>query len=188
MKLGWNGRVLVNGQESTDNVDLTALVGKKVVIELFPSVEAPKKEEPTTHVEPVKNRTGEYRITVKKYMTEPSSPRFDFMEKWNNNNPMSLRMMTGTIEKETRGMVYMHLHGDMYAEKMCTCMKCGRILTNPVSQYFGIGPECGGHGYTSPFEDEAQLKEAVAEYRKKLMNVQWSGWIIKSSITEQEEV
>ena len=130
----------------------------------------------------------EYRITVKKYMTEKSSPGFDFMAKWNKDNPMPLRTMTGTIEKETRGMVYMKLRGDIWTEKIDRCMKCGRILTNPVSQYFGIGPECGGHNYVHPFSTDAELKAAVSAYKKQIQNIQWEGWIIKSAITEKEEV
>ena len=130
----------------------------------------------------------QYKITVKKYMTQPASPTFDFMQKWNNNTPMPLRTMIGTVEKETRGMVYMKLHGDIYAERICTCMKCGRALTNPVSQFFGIGPECGGHNYVNPFSSEAELKEAVSAYKAQLQKIQWSGWIIKSAITDKEEV
>ena len=130
----------------------------------------------------------QYRITVKQYMTKKSSPEFDFMLKWNNDNPMPLRTMIGTVEKETRGMVYMKLHGDIYAEKICTCMKCGRQLTNPVSQYFGIGPECGNHNYVNPFSSQEELKMAVSAYRKQLQNIQWEGWIIKSAITEKEEI
>ena len=130
----------------------------------------------------------EYLVTVKKYMTEPSSPQFDFQDKWNNGKPMPLRTMAGYIDKETKGMYHMVLHGTMYAEKMCTCMACGRRLTNPVSQYFGIGPECGGHNYVNPFNSDEELHAAVAEYRKKLENITWTGWVIKSAITEMEEV
>lgn len=53
-----------------------------------------------------------YKITVKKYMTEPSTPSFDFMQKWNNNTPMPLSTMFGTEVKQTRGMVYMQLHDE----------------------------------------------------------------------------
>ncbi len=130
----------------------------------------------------------QYRITVKQYMTKKSTPEFDFMLRWNNDNPMPLRTMIGTVVKETRGMVYMKLHGDIYAEKVCTCMRCGRPLTNPVSQYFGIGPECGNHNYVNPFNSEDELKMAVSAYRKQLQNIQWEGWIIKSAITEKEEI
>lgn len=129
-----------------------------------------------------------YRITVKQYMTKKANPEFDFMAKWNNNEPMPMRTMIGTVEKETPGMVYMNLHADMYAEKMYSCMKCGKKLTNPVSQYFGIGPECGGHNYVNPFDSDEELKAAVNQYRKQLQKVTWTGWIIKSSIIEKEEV
>ncbi len=126
------------------------------------------------------------KITVKRYMTQKASPEFNFMEKWNNNIPMPLRTMVGESIKETRGMIYMKLHGDIYAERICTCMKCGRELTNPVSQYFGIGPECGNHGYVNPFKSDAELKAAVASYKKQLQNITWEGWIIKSAIIEDE--
>ena len=129
-----------------------------------------------------------YMITVKKYMTESASPGFDFMAKWNGNIPMPLRMMTGVITKATRGMVYMELHGDMYAEVMCTCMKCGKVLTNPVSQFFGIGPECGGHNYVHPFNSDEELKAAVEQYRSQLQQTKWEGWIPKSAITKMERV
>ncbi len=127
----------------------------------------------------------EFRITVKSYMTKPASIDFDFMEKWNNNVPMPLRVMIGTKEKETRGMVYMKLHGDIYTRIIPVCMKCGKPLTNPVSQYFGVGPECGGHNYVNPFKTEKELMRAVAAYRKKLQAITWEGWIVKSAIIEE---
>lgn len=123
----------------------------------------------------------QYRITVKKYMTEPASPSFDFMEKWNNNNPMPMRTMTGTVEKETRGMVYMKLHGQ--AEPVVRCMRCGRLLTNPTSQIYGIGPEC--------MEKLGLVRieiDDVETIKKRLVDIVWEGWIIKSAIIEKEEV
>lgn len=125
------------------------------------------------------------RITVKKYMTQKATPEFDFMARWNNNVPMPLRTMVGTVERETKGMVYMKLHGDIYAERVTVCMKCGRVLTNPVSQFFGLGPECGGHNYVNPFDTEEELHAAVDTFRKQLQDITWEGWIIKSAITEQ---
>lgn len=122
----------------------------------------------------------EYRVTVKKYMTEHANPSFDFMAKWNNDNPMPLRTMTGTVEKETRGMIYMKLHGQ--AEPVIKCMRCGKTLTNPISQHYGIGPECMSKlGFVCDIEDVDTIK-------KKLVDVTWEGWVIKSAITEQEEV
>ena len=53
-----------------------------------------------------------YKITVKKYMTEPSTSNFDFQDKWNNGKPMPLCTMHGEVIKETRGMYYMELKED----------------------------------------------------------------------------
>lgn len=129
------------------------------------------------------------KITVKQYMTRQATPDFDFMERWNNNNPMPLRTMIGTVEKETRGMVYMKLHGDITEEKTLHCLKCGRPITNPVSQYFGMGPECGGHNYINPFYSKEELEQAVKEYRETVLNnMTWEGWVVKSSILSEEEV
>lgn len=188
---GWKGQVEVNG-ERYDNIQAFISANKafdgEIRIILYPEGYTRVNKADNAVKEPVNEKSGEYRISVKKYMTEKSSPSFDFMAKWNNDNPMPLRTMVGSIIQETRGMVRMKLHGDIWAEKICTCMKCGRTLTNPVSQYFGIGPECGGHNYVNPFDDEQQLKEAVAEYKKQLQAITWEGWIIKSAITCQEEV
>ena len=124
--------------------------------------------------------TTEYRITVKAYMTRTATPEFDFMAKWNNNEPMPLRTMTGTIEKETKGMVYMKLHGQ--AEPVIRCMRCGRTLTHPISQHYGIGPECMSKlGLVCDITDVETIK-------KKLVDVTWTGWVIKSAIIEREEV
>ena len=122
----------------------------------------------------------EYRITVKKYMTQPASVGFDFMEKWNKNKPMPMRTMQGTVEKETRGMVYMNLHG--FGQKTITCACCGKELTNPVSRHYGIGPICLGKlGIVSAIDDVENIKE-------QLERIKWSGWIIKSAIINRKEI
>ena len=72
-----------------------------------------------------------YKITVKKYMTEPSTVNFDFQDKWNDGKPMPLCTMQGEVIKETRGMYYMELKED---------------------------------------------------------DISWTGWVIKSSIKEWEEI
>lgn len=126
------------------------------------------------------NDIVEYRITVKKYMTEYASPSFDFMAKWNNNIPMPLRTMVGTVEKETKGMVYMKLHG--FGEPEVRCMRCGRLLTNPVSKLYGIGPECMSKlGFVCDIEDVDRIKSNLQE-------IKWEGWVIKSAIVEKEKV
>ena len=189
MLKNWPGSVEINGTvyESTEKAIISANLTEnaQVCIKLLPKQ---KRENLAAKRMDVEANKQVYRITVKKYMTQKATMQFDFMKKWNHNIPMPLRMMTGTIDKETPGMVHMTLHGDMYAETMCTCMKCGKRLTNKVSQYFGIGPECGGHNYVNPFDTEEELKDAVTAYRKHLQEMTWSGWIIKSAITKWEEV
>lgn len=129
----------------------------------------------------------QHKITVKQYMTRKATPEFDFMKQWNNDVPMPLRTMIGTVEKETRGMVYMTLHGDITEEKTQRCLMCGRPITNPVSQYFGMGPECGGHNYINPFYSKEELENAVKDYRENVLkNMRWSGWIIKSAVLSDE--
>lgn len=188
MLKNWKGTVEINGTKY-DNID-AAFKGVDLVdntqfcIKLLP---VKKNANKPANINKSAN-SQEYRIKVKKYMTQKSEPGFDFMAKWNDDNPMPLRIMTGYVDKETPGMYHMVLHGDMYAETMCTCMKCGKRLTNKVSQYFGIGPECGGHNYVNPFDTEEELKEAVAQYKKKLQAITWTGWVVKSAIIEQEEV
>lgn len=68
------------------------------------------KEDKNSSYKKEKMEVGKsYRITVKKYMTEPATSTFDFHSKWNDDKPMPLTVMQGSIEKETRGMYYMSL-------------------------------------------------------------------------------
>ena len=129
----------------------------------------------------------EYHFVVKQYMTKKATASFDFMKKWNKDVPMPMVSMVGTIEKETKGMYYVKLRAAIIGEKMVTCMKCGRPLQNPVSQFFGIGPECGGHNYVNPFSTDAELREAVNAYKKELQKVTWEGWLIKSAVLKMED-
>jgi len=124
----------------------------------------------------------EFKIEVRNYMLKKAAPGFDFMERWNNNNPMPLKIMYGVKLKETKGMVFMRLHGDIKDKITQRCMCCGREITNPVSRYFGIGPKCGGHNYVNPFDTDEELEKAVGAFREKLVNTVWEGWIIKSAI------
>ena len=175
----WKGRVQVDGIEYNSIADVPNIKftdGTEIV--LIPNIQR-------SEVKPTVDDT-EYIITVKPYMTKKASPDFDFMAKWNKDIPMPLRTMVGKKIRETNGMVYMELHGDIIEEKASFCMKCGRQLTNPVSQYFGIGPECGGHNYTHPFDTDEELREAVRAYKEELKNLKWEGWVIRSSITHCE--
>lgn len=71
------------------------------------------KEDKNSSYKKEKMEVGKsYRITVKKYMTEPATSTFDFQDRWNNGIPMPLTVMQGIIEKETRGMYYMTLEDE----------------------------------------------------------------------------
>ena len=182
----WKGEIDIDGKHYTSISDAISdfkQVSDEFNIKLYSAtqkaVHATQKAVQSVTDEQTTNT--EYRITVKKYMTETASPGFDFMAKWNNNHPMPLRTMTGVIEKETRGMVYMRLHGQ--AEPVVRCMRCGRPLTNPVSQLYGIGPECMSKlGFIQIAIDD------VETIKKRLVEVEWAGWVIKSAIIEQEEI
>ena len=182
----WQGAVEINGKiyESIQSAmsGFTAPEGS-ICIKLYPKNESPIKSAnnaPEAEDAPIAEPTV-YRISVKKYMTEQASAGFDFMLKFNNDVPMPMRTMVGTIEKETRGMYYMHLKG--MAEATCTCMRCGRVLTNPVSKVYGIGPEC-----MAKLGMVRMDIEDVESITKKLQEIEWTGWVIKSAITEKVEV
>lgn len=126
-----------------------------------------------------------YKIKVKNYMTEPSTPTFDFQDKWNDGNPMPLCIMKGEIIKETRGMYYMNLHGE--AEKTSNCIVCGRTLKNPISKLYGIGPECSENIGLIRIESEEEAKEKLNHIVKQIEDITWEGWVIKSAILSKEE-
>lgn len=174
----WKGSIDIDDKQYTsvqDAVSVFKTLSDDTCIVLHSASENANKSK----IERVESKV-EYRITVKKYMTEQATPSFDFMEKWNNNIPMPLRVMTGTVEKETRGMIYMKLHGQ--AESVVKCMRCGRTLTNEISKMYGIGPEC----ITKiPFIMKLDMND-VDGIKQRLVDVTWEGWIIKSSILQKE--
>lgn len=129
---------------------------------------------------------GEYKITVKAWMTEPSTPQFDFHDKWNNGNPMPLRIMTGKVIKETPRMFQMNLEGK--CEPSSYCSVCGRPLSNTVSKLYGIGPECSAKCGIIRIESEEEAREKWNELVEQIGNIKWTGWITKSAIKEWEEV
>lgn len=175
----WKGDIEING-EKVDDLSGFKPVSGQIHIKLLPNDYKRKQ----TRNSSLQTHSGEdtlYRITVKQYMTRKASPEFDFMAKWNSDNPMPMRTMIGWIEKETPGMVYMHLKGKATDQEV-TCMRCGRALTNPISKKYGIGPECMSKiGFIGDIEDVDRAREKIAE-------IEWSGWIIRSAITEQTEL
>ena len=181
MLQNWKGAVEVNGTiyENISMVKADKLAGQDICIKLIPAGRANKVNEKNAP-EISANAGTEYKITVKPYMTRKASPEFDFMSKWNNDVPMPLRTMQGTVLQETRGMVKMRLHGVGLQE--IHCMRCGKELTHPISRHYGIGPECMKKiGIVADIEDVENIKE-------QLVNLTWEGWVIKSAIIEKEEV
>lgn len=182
MLKNWKGKVEIDGT-AYDSIDAFISSGNtlsdSVNIKLLSDVKASVANESKQSIESISEDTV-YRITVKQYMTKPSEPGFDFMLKWNNNNPMPLRTMEGTLLQETKGMVKMRLRG--FGQATCNCMRCGRDLKNPVSRYYGIGPECMQKlGLVRDIEDIEGIKE-------DLVQIEWEGWIIKSAITNEEVI
>lgn len=180
MLQGWQGKVEVNGQmyDNIGQILPSMLTNGDMAIKLYPLTKT-NDSGADNKVSGVDNKQ-EVRITVKQYMTRKASPDFDFMAKWNNDNPMPLRTMQGYAEKETKGMIYMHLHG--VGLKEIRCMRCGKELTHPVSRHYGIGPECIKKvGIVADMDDVEGIKE-------QLEKVEWEGWIVKSAIVEKEEV
>lgn len=171
----WKGEIFINDVSvDRSNFDFKTLSTDSHII-LRSSVKTATQSVVDTVLSKV-----QYRVTVKKYMTQKSTPGFDFMMKFNKDVPMPLRTMVGTIEKETKGMVYMKLHGQ--AEPVIRCMRCGRTLTNPISRHYGIGPECMSKlGLVCDIDDVDTIK-------KKLVDITWEGWIIRSSIISKEIV
>lgn len=181
------GEVIING-EKYDSVKTALKRFKSDSDTITISFIRNERERNTESVRASESNTLK-KITVKQYMTRKATPDFDFMKQWNNDVPMPLRTMIGTVEKETRGMVYMKLHADITEEKTQRCLCCGRPITNPVSQYFGMGPECGSHNYINPFYSKEELENAVKDYRENVLrNITWEGWIIRSAILSEEEI
>lgn len=127
-----------------------------------------------------------YKITVKKYMTEPATSTFDFQDKWNNGIPMPLCIMQGEVLKETRGMYYMNLQGK--AEPTSKCLVCGKTLTNTISKLYGIGPECSDKIGLIRIESEEEAKEKLKHIMKQIDDISWTGWVIRSSIKHWEPI
>lgn len=127
-----------------------------------------------------------YKITVKKYMTEPSTFNFDFQDKWNDGKPMPLCIMQGEVIKETRGMFKMNLQGK--AEPTSRCLVCGKNLTNSISKLYGIGPECSEKVGLIRIESEEEAKEKLKHIMEQIDNITWTGFVIKSAIKEWEEI
>ena len=177
----WPGKVAIDdeemsAEEASSKIDFKTLQTIKSISLLTKRSEAIKSNSDAklTYAD---DKTV-YEITVKPYMTKKATPEFDFMAQWNNDIPMPMATMIGTVEKETKGMVYMKLRG--LAKRTITCLCCQRELTNPISRQYGIGPIClGKMGITRDISDVSGIVE-------ELENKTWEGWVIRSSILKKE--
>lgn len=176
MMKNWNGRVEIDGKEY-DSIQDAQSVFKSFSDDMHIKLLSNAKKQ-NVSVTATSDSDLEREITVKAYMTKKATIDFDFMAKFNNDIPMPLRTMQGTIEKETPGMYYMKLHG--LARPTITCFCCGKELTNPVSRHYGIGPICLSKlGIARDIDDIENIKE-------DLVNITWEGWCIKSAIIKNE--
>ena len=135
-----------------------------------------------------KNNVTAVSVFVKSWMLECSTPDFMFMQTWNEDKPMPLRYMVGTVEKETSRMYYMKLRGEPCVATVCS--KCGRTLVNPISKLFGIGPECASKvGLDARlFVNEQTAKEQLCQIQDIIKKVRWEGWVPKTAILELKNI
>lgn len=185
----WTGKISVNDTEYNSVLDAQNALKNQSFDFMHISL-IPLKNAEIKHANSVLNVSDTvYCITVKSYMRKHSTPEFDLMARWNNDIPMPLLTMVGIVLQETKGMVKMQLHGDLVSQVTQTCMCCGKPITNKISQYFGMGPICGQHDYTNPFETIEELNDAINNYRSQyLQKITWTGWIPKSAIIDSFEV
>ena len=177
MMKNWNGKVEIDGVVY-DSIEHAQSVFKSFTDDMMHIKLLSNNKNANKSVVDTLETDTEYQIEVKAYMTRKAVPEFDFMAKFNNDIPMPMKIMQGTIENETRGMYYMKLHG--LAKPTITCYCCGKELTNPISRHYGIGPICLGKlGIRYEIDDVENIKE-------ELVNITWEGWVIKSSILKKE--
>ncbi len=143
---------------------------------------SPQLEPKNNPVKPKDNSEDKYivSIKVKRYMTNYKSDFF--LSKLNPQGPMPYMYMIGYKIDETKGLVKMKCWGDMIEPRITTCMRCGRPLSNPYSQYLGLGPECGAQEHLKLMESGVSIKEVTEAFRKELRAVTWEGWIPKSAL------
>lgn len=178
----YTGRIKINGQNVSRIRVMQALedCDGEVTIDLIPEnfvdLEQPEQV-PEQKL---------YKVFVKNYMLEHSNPDFLFMKAWNNDIPMPMRVMVGTIENQTRSMYLMDLHGEPY--KADVCIRCGRRIVNPVSKVVGVGPECcTALGIDVKLMDRSACEEYITRIEHKIKNIKWKGWVPKTAILTLEE-
>ena len=183
---GYNGNLIINNKEYSSVEEAEkAFDGYKggCTIVINPTVNKLKTVAKNTTVESKDSHV--YMIKVRRYMTNYDNTFF--LSKL-NESPMPYMYMVGRVLQETNKLVKMECRADMVVPKTTVCMRCGRPLSNPISQYLGIGPECGAREHLAYIENGGSIAQAQESMRKELQNIKWTGWIIKSAIESQEKL
>lgn len=178
----YSGRLTVNNRvfESVQDAEqafenykggLTILLNKKD--DNDPPLSTKSKNIDTTTV---------YQISVKRYMTQYKSDFF--LHRMNPEGPMPFMIMCGRKLMETEKLVKMECWAGLPSTRVTTCIKCGRPLTNPLSQYLSLGPECGASEHMRMIQSGVSIDEVRKRLEHKLNNTRWTGWIIKSAIQD----
>lgn len=108
-----------------------------------------------------------YHIRVKDYMTRATMPgsSFDFMEKWNKNQPMPSVYVSGFKLKETKGMVFMSVHESQppFAKWSGWIIKSAIISERELSLF-------EAEQFQKRIDYEHNLKIKIQIYRNRLKN------------------
>ena len=183
---GWKGEVEIDGVKYNNVNALNKPFYGQHSIKLYPTTETVviaedktnNRQDNVTNSSDIPEVGGVYRFFVKEYMTKPGTPSFDFMDRFNEGIPMPMREMYGEIIRETKGMYFVSLRA--LTEPTTICRICGRVLTNPESKHYGIGPICLAKLNISWNIDQ------YSEIKKDLQEIQWKGWLIKKAIDKWE--
>lgn len=103
----------------------------------------------------------------------------DFNHKFNYGNPVPMRVMFGTILRDTGKCYYVEVYGK--PEPTTHCLHCMRKLTHKVSMFYGLGPVCGKHYYISGITED-NLDAHFDEIRSKMALIKWSGLVPKNAV------
>lgn len=98
----------------------------------------------------------------------------------NKGVPVPFLVMYGKIVRQTPKAYIIDVYGQ--PEPMDVCLRCGRVLTHPLSLLYGLGPECGKHHYKSSISKD-NLEEALKYLRQSMAKEVWRGMIPKSAVT-----
>ena len=108
-----------------------------------------------------------YQITVKKWMT--TYDESFFLEEYNEDGPMPFVTMVGFKLGETKNLIKMRLRADLITNKSTVCMRCGRSLSNPISQHLSLGPECGAKEHMQFIESGMDITQVQEDLKKNQM-------------------